>query len=108
MFEPVVDIGSLGVGLLLAPFDTTVTLSGLPSSPPKVCKYVDGGKSGIFGGFLDIAAASRCPRDSGCSLTSVFCFLVVLFPDVLLIDDAPSPDLVRRRKLKDGRRDGCR
>lgn len=75
-------------------------LSGLGSSPPKDCSAGGGGgRSGIFGGRCGI-----CSLSISCSLTCDRCFFVSFPPDTLLWGADRSCDLLRRRKLKEGRR----
>ena len=76
-------------------------LSGLNSPPPKACSCGGGGRSGIVGGLWGIGSLSK-----SLSLDSARCFFFSFAPETLLDGAGRSVDLVRRRKLKDGRRRG--
>jgi len=100
----------LGIYRLLraaALFDSKISLAEDASSPPKVRSCGEGEKSGSFGGYLALSAASRSWRSCSCLSATRCCFLVSFPPDALLVPPFNgSPDFARRKNPMLVRRGG--
>ena len=100
----------LGIYRLLYPaalFDPKTSLSDNACSPPNVRSCGGGAKSGSFGGYLALSAASCCWRCCSCSSATRCCFFVSLCPpETLLAPFIGSPDFARRKNPRLVRRGG--
>jgi hypothetical protein len=100
----------LDIYRLLCPAALLESKTSLPedvSSPPKVRSCGEGEKSGSFGGYLALSAASRSWRSCSCSCATRCCFLVSFPPDTFLLPlFNGSPDFDRRKNPRLVRRGG--